>query len=77
MLVKTNLDGKKGSSSRSLTGSYIEWDYFHLIYLLREDDYMKKEINKPLKFHKLIKTFNTLIKQCDHIIVWSVKQYRR
>ena len=46
LLAKTNLDSIKGSISRSLTGSYIECDYFLLIDVSREYDNMKEKINK-------------------------------
>ena len=61
LLRKTNLDCIKGSISRSITDSYIERDYFLLIEVLREYDGMQEKINK-LEIHKLIKTFNNLIK---------------
>ena len=46
LLAKTNLDCIKGLISRSLTDSYIERNYYHLIDVLRKYDYMKEEINK-------------------------------
>ena len=41
-LQKTNLKSIKGLISGSLTESYIERNYFHLIDVLRKDDYMKE-----------------------------------
>ena len=55
LLAKTNLHCINGSISRSSTNSYIERDYFLIIYVLREYDHMKEDINN-LKLHKLIKT---------------------
>ena len=46
LLTKTNLDCIKELISRSLTDSYIERNYYHLIDVLRKYDYMKEEINK-------------------------------
>ena len=46
LLAKTYLDSIKDLISSSLTNSYIECDYFHLIDVLRKYDYMKEEINK-------------------------------
>ena len=46
LLAKTNLDCIKGLISRSLTDSYIERNYYHLIDVLKKYDYMKEEINK-------------------------------
>ena len=54
LLAKSNLDCIKDLISSSLTDSYIERDYFHLIYVLRK--------------YELIITFNTLIKQCQRIV---------
>ena len=67
LVAKINLDCIKDSISRSLTDAYIERDYFFLVDMFREYDHMKeKTIN--LKLHKLIKTFNILVKQCHHIV---------
>ena len=59
LLVKNNLDCIEDLVSRSLTDSYIERNYFSLIDVLRKYDYMKEETNK---LHKLIITFNIIIK---------------
>ena len=45
LLAKTNLDCMK-DLSRSLTNSYIERDYFHLMDVLRKYSYVKEEIKK-------------------------------
>ena len=44
LLTKTNLNCIK-DLSRSLTDSYIVWNCFNLIDMLRKYDYMKEEIN--------------------------------
>ena len=46
LLAKTYLDCIKDLIFSSLTDSYIECNYFHLIDVLRKYDYMKEEINK-------------------------------
>ena len=44
LLAKATLDCIKGLISRSLTDSYFECDYFHLIDVLKEYEGMKEEI---------------------------------
>ena len=46
LLAITNLDYIKDLISMSLTDSFIECDYIHLMDVLRKFDYMKEKINK-------------------------------
>ena len=74
MLAKTNLSCIKGSRCSYLTDLHTESNYIPLMIMLRKYDNIKKPIN--LKLHKLIKTFNILIKQC-HCIVGKVEKLQK